>query len=271
LNGFLGELVGIFHAILLGLVEGITAYLPVSADGHIIILGSLLAEPPELVKSFGVALQAAPTLAVLILYWRRFEALVVPGVAGNSSFKGARAWQLYALGTLPVLSLGFLLKEKIYPLHLSPWPSVAGLGLGALGILWAESSHKEKGSQGMDDLSSRQALIIGLCQCLALWPGVSRSGATIVAGLLLGLTRKGAAEFSFLVGAPVFAAAAALEFHHSAVLKENLGTFGIAFGVAFVFALLSVRLFMKLLEKGSFRPYAWYRLALIPLLWTLFR
>jgi undecaprenyl-diphosphatase len=263
--------VGFFHAILLGLVEGITAYLPVSADGHVIIVGSLLGDPADLVKSFGVALQAAPTLAVLILYWRRFEILFVPSAAGASPFKGSRAWLLYALGTLPVLCLGYLLKEKIYPLHLSPWPSVAGLALGALGILWAESQHQEKGSQGMDSLSPRQALLIGLFQCLALWPGVSRSGATIVCGLLLGLTRKGAAEFSFLIGVPVFAAAAALEFHHSVLLRENLSSFAVAFGVAFGFALLSVRLFMKLLEKGTFRPYAWYRLALSPLLWALFR
>jgi undecaprenyl-diphosphatase len=258
------------HAALLGLIEGITEYLPVSANAHVIILGNLLGEPAELVKTFGVALQAAPMLAVLILYWRRFEALFVPSSAPSSNFKGQNAWMLMALGVLPVMLTGFLFKKYFYGLMLSPWPSVAALALGGLAILAAESRHQEARAHGFDGITAAQALGIGLFQCLALWPGISRSGATIVGGLLLGLTRKGSAEFSFLIGTPVFAAAAALEFHSSELLRANLSTFGIAFAVSFTCALLTVSLFMKLLGKISFKPFGWYRLALSPLLWYFF-
>jgi undecaprenyl-diphosphatase len=258
------------HAMLLGLIEGISEYLPVSANAHVIILGNLLGEPADLVKTFGVALQAAPMLAVLILYWRRFEALVLPSSAGKSEFKGQNAWILMSLGVLPVLVTGFLFKKYFYGLMLDPLPSVIGLALGGVAILLVEYWHKEKGANTLDQISPAQAFGIGLIQCLALWPGISRSGATIVAGLLLGLNRKASAEFSFLIGVPVFAAAAALEFHKSDLLRANLGSFGIAFVVSFICALLSVKLFINLLGKISFKPFGWYRIALSPILWIFF-
>ena len=246
------------HAILLGLVQGITEYLPVSANGHVIILGNLLGEPADLIKSFGVALQAAPALAVLALYWRRFENI-------------GKIWKLYALGVLPVLITGFLFKKYFYGLMLDPWPSVLGLAVGGLGILLAEARHQEGKAADFDGITALQALGIGLFQCLALWPGISRSGATIIGGLLLGLNRKAAAEFSFLIGVPVFLAAAALEFHKSEVLKANLPAFGCAFAASLLCAVLTVSLFMKWLGRISFKPFGWYRLALSPLLWALFR
>jgi undecaprenyl-diphosphatase len=256
---------------LLGLIEGISEYLPISANAHVIIVGNLLHEPADLVKTFGVALQAAPMLAVLILYWRRFEALFIPSSAGQSEFKGREAWVLMALGVLPVLVTGFLFKQYFYGLMLSPLPSVIGLAAGGVAILLVEARHKEGGAHSsLDTITPAQAVAIGLIQCLALWPGVSRSGATIIAGLLVGLNRKAAAEFSFLIGVPVFAAAAALEFHKSDLLKANLGSFGLAFAVSFVCALLTVRLLMAWLGKMSFKPFGWYRLALSPLLWVLF-
>ena len=259
------------HAALLGLIEGLTEFLPVSANAHVIILGNLLEEPAPLVRSFGVALQAAPTLAVLILYWRRFEALILPSSAGHDAFQGARAWTLMAAGTLPVMVVGFLFKHYFYSLMESPWPSVAALALGGLVILVVEQRHKD--SQGVDfgGISPSQALGIGLIQCLALWPGVSRSGATIIAGLLLGLNRNASAEFSFLIGAPVFAAASAHEIIKSGLLKDELAPFAVAFAVSFGCALLSVSLMMKWLGKMSFKPFGWYRLGLSPILWYLFK
>ena len=258
----------LLHAMLLGLIQGITEYLPLSANAHVIILGNLLGEPPELCRTLAIALQLAPTLAVLVLYHRRFESLFKPSDGG--AFRGARAWKLMALGCLPVLVVGFLFKKYFYSLMLGPWPSVAGLGVGGLGILYVESRYRGGRAASVDEISPSQALFIGLFQCLALWPGISRSGATIIAGLYFGLGRRAAAEFSFLVGVPAFIAAAALEFHKSELLRAHMAEYGAAFIVSFGMALLTVKLFMAFLGKTSFKPFGWYRLALCPLLWKLF-
>jgi undecaprenyl-diphosphatase len=260
----------LLHAALLGLIQGITQFLPVSANAHVILLGHWLGGDPALLKSLGVALQAAPALAVLILFRRRYDALLRPAHAGPTTFKGRRAWILFSLAVLPVLIAGFLFKRYFYGLMMDPLPSVIGLGLGGVGILIAEARHREAGASSLEDVSARQALIVGLFQCLALWPGVSRSGATIIGGLLLGLDRRTAAEFSFLAGVPVFLAAAALEFaHHESrhLLLANLPVLATAFVVAFGVALLSMDAFMKLLGRISFKPFGWYRIALSPLLY----
>lgn len=258
------------HALLLGLIEGLTQYLPVSANAHVILMGHFLGDDPKLLKSLGVALQAAPALAILILYRRRFDALLRPAAAGATTFKGRRAWWLMALAVLPVLVTGFLFKHYFYSLMLSPLPSVIGMAAGGLGILVAEARRRQTGASSVETVTALQALGVGLFQCLALWPGVSRSGATIIGGLLLGLDRESAAEFSFLAGVPVFFAAAGLECVRSssrAILLANLPTLGIAFAVAFGVALLSVGAFMRLLKRVSFKPFGWYRLALAPLLY----
>jgi undecaprenyl-diphosphatase len=259
------------HALLYGLIEGITEFLPVSANAHVIILGSLLKDDPIVVRSFGVCLQAAPALAVLLLYWKRFEALLQPGRAGKTQFKGLQAWKIMVLVTFPVLLSGLLFKKYFYGLMLGPLPSVAGLAVGGLAILWAESRPKGPQTSTVDTVTLMQALGVGLFQCLALWPGVSRSGATIIGGLLLGLNRKTAAEFSFLAGVPVLLAASVLELHKSEAVRAFPFAFGLAFSVAFVLALLTVSQFMRLLSKISFKPFGWYRLALSPFLWLFFR
>ena len=259
------------HALLYGLIEGITEFLPVSANAHVIILGSLLKDDPIVVRSFGVCLQGAPALAVLLLYWKRFEALFQPGLPSQTRFRGAQAWKLMVLVTLPVLISGLLFKKYFYGLMLGPLPSVAGLAIGGLAILVAESRPKGLETASVDTVTLMQALGVGLFQCLALWPGVSRSGATIIGGLLLGLDRKTAAEFSFLAGVPVLLAASLMELHKSDAVRAFPVAFGLSFGVAFVLALLSVSLFMRLLSKISFKPFGWYRLALSPVLWLFFR
>jgi undecaprenyl-diphosphatase len=264
----------ILHALLFGLMEGITEFLPVSANAHIIILGSLLKDDPELTRSFGVALQGAPALAVLLLYWRRFEVLfqaTPPTLNGETRFQGAQAWKLMILVTAPVLVCGLLFKKYFYSQMLGPLPSVAGLALGGVAILWAERRPKGLQSTSVDAVTLMQALGVGLFQCLALWPGVSRSGATIIGALLLGLDRKTAAEFSFLAGVPVLLAASLLELHKSGAVRAFPLAFGLAFATAFILALLSVSQFMRLLSRISFKPFGWYRIALSPLLWLFFR
>lgn len=272
------------QALSLGLVEGISEYLPISANAHVIILGHLFHLDAALVRSFGVALQAAPALAVLLLYWRRFDALFRPSKAGATTFKGAQAWSVMALVTFPVLVCGVLFKRYFYGLMEGPLPSVAGLAAGGVAILWAEHHVRGLKTVPIESVTLRLALGVGLFQCLALWPGVSRSGATIIGGLLLGLDRKAAAEFSFLAGVPVFLAAAAkelLDAHHAlshlspgAAVPESVWThpraFALAFAVSFAIALVTVKLLIQVLGRISFRPFGWYRLALSPLLYYFF-
>lgn len=261
----------VLHALLIGIMEGITEFLPVSANAHVILLGHFLQDSPEITRSFGVALQAAPALAVLLLYRRRFDALLRPQPAADTVFKGAQAWKIMALVTGPVLICGLLFKKYFYSLMLGPLPSVAGLALGGAAILVAESRKTGPKTEGVDSVTLVQALGVGLFQCLALWPGVSRSGATIIGGLLLGLDRRTAAEFSFLAGVPVLLAASALELHKSEAIRAFPLAFGLAFAVAFCLAALSVTELMRLLAKISFKPFGWYRLALSPLLYFFFR
>lgn len=255
------------HALLYGLIEGLTEYLPVSANAHVLMLGELLKDDPLITRGFGVGLQAAPALAVLALYWRRFDALIRPASAGEVRFKGAHAWGIMALVTFPVLVCGLLFKKYFYALMLGPLPSVAGLALGGAAIVWAESRPQGPLTPDLDSVTWKQALGVGLFQCLALWPGVSRSGATIIGGLLLGLDRRVAAEFSFLAGVPVLLAASGLELHKSVAVRAFPAPFCLAFAVAFCLALLSVSLLMRVLAKISFKPFGWYRLALSPVLY----
>ncbi len=259
------------HALLAGLIEGITEYLPVSANAHVIILGTLLKENPAVTRAFGVALQAAPALAVLLLYHRRFDALLRPSQAGPTRFKGVQAWKVMSLVTLPVMIVGLAFKKYFYALMLNPLPSVIGMALGGLAILWAESRRNAAHTADLQDITPWQALGVGLFQCLALWPGVSRSGATIIGGLLLGLDRRTAAEFSFLTGVPVLLAASGLELHKSPEIRAYPAEFAAGFALAFVLAWLSVSLLMRLLARHSFKPFGWYRLALSPLLYIFFR
>jgi undecaprenyl-diphosphatase len=258
------------HALLLGIVQGITEYLPVSADAHVLLLGHWLGDNPELLRVFSATLQAAPALAVLILFRRRFDALLRPSQAGKTKFKGRHAWGLYLAAALPVMVVGILFKHTFEGLRLQLVPILLGLAAGGLGILLVEHGHKEKGAASVENTTLRQALGVGLFQCLALWPGVSRSGATIIGGLILGLDRKAAAEFSFLCGVPVFLAAAALQVagHESrALLLANLPALALGFATAFGLALATVSAFMSLLGRISFKPFGWYRLALSPLIY----
>ncbi|HXC62831.1 MAG TPA: undecaprenyl-diphosphate phosphatase [bacterium] len=258
------------HALSLGLVQGITEYLPVSADAHVILLGRWLGDDPELLRVFSATLQAAPALAVLILFRRRFDALLRPSHAGKTQFKGRHGWVLYLAAVLPVMAVGLLFKHYFDGLRLQLVPILLGLAAGGVGILWAEHGHKEKGSASVEKTTLRQAFGVGLFQCLALWPGVSRSGATIIGGLVLGLDREAAAEFSFLCGVPVFLAASALQFHHAesrALLMANLPALALGFATSFALALATVAAFMKLLGRISFKPFGWYRLALSPLIY----
>lgn len=249
-------------AVVLGLVEGVTEFLPISSTGHLILaerfLPSLGADRAEL---FDVVIQSGAMLAVLGLYRARFAAALRPAVEGT--FSGRRALLAIALGVAPALVAGYALRNRLHDLH-TPTVVAIGLAAGGVALLALERFRGDRGTGTVDSLTPRIALGVGLFQCLALWPGVSRSAATIAGGMLLGLTRRGAAEFSFLLGAPILFAASAYELwkHRALLSHDTLGLVGVGFVVAAVSATLAVKAFTAILARTTLSPFAWYRLAL---------
>lgn len=257
-----------FLGLVLGAVEGLTEFLPVSSTGHLIIAGDLLDFSGPKASAFQVTIQLGAVLAVVILYWRRFMGLIVPGAVGG--FAGMRGLALLALTTLPPCVAGLLLHSRIKELF-TPASVAAALAVGAILMLLMEIRGEKRtpSCSSLDELTPRLALGIGLFQCLALWPGFSRSAATIMGGMLLGTRRTVAAEYSFIAAVPLMAAATAYD-----VLKTwwiftlaDLPLFAAGMVFSFLFAWLAVRTFIALVGHMTLRPFAWYRLALAPVVY----
>lgn len=248
-------------AVVLGVVEGLTEFLPVSSTGHLILAGHALGFTGAEADAFEVAIQGGAMLAVVWLYRARFSALVRP--APGSAFSGARGISLLAVASIPALALGYLLRGPIERLF-DPTMVALGLGVGAAGLLALERFRGDRGTGTVDALTVRVALGIGLFQCLALWPGVSRSAATIAGAMLLGLSRRAAAEFSFLVAVPVLLVASAYKALGAAdSLSGDDVVFWVVGAVASaVSAVAAVKAFTALLAKTTLVPFAWYRLVL---------
>jgi len=269
------EIFGI--AIVLGVVEGLTEFIPVSSTGHLIIAGHLLGFVGDKASTFEVAIQFGAILSVVILYWRRFFALVPGGIQSIRDFDSSLAgwaglWRI-GLATFPALLVGYLARHVIKENLFTPEAVTAALAVGGVAILVAERLVSGRRSNSLDRLTWSQAFGIGLFQVLALWPGTSRAAATIVGGMLLGLDRKSAAEFSFLIAVPIMFAATGYELLHMRHLFaiEDLLQFGAGFLVSFAVALLAVRGFVRFLGRWSLAPFAWYRIAVAPLFYALTR
>ncbi|MBI4965711.1 MAG: undecaprenyl-diphosphate phosphatase [Desulfomonile tiedjei] len=258
----------------LGIVEGLTEYLPVSSTGHLIVAGNLLNFSGQKASAFEVFIQLGAILAVVVLYWNRFTALI-PFNGENSrvehGFAGWKGLALLAITTLPALIAGFLAHRMIKTYLFSPMTVAWALGVGGIGILLAEKFKPDSGVKDLDGLTYKQALAVGLFQCLALWPGMSRSASSIIGGLFSGLDRKVAAEYSFVAAVPIMIAATSYdlfkEWHLLAF--SDLGFFAVGFVVSFVSATLAVKTFISLVQRWSLAPYAWYRLAIAPLIYFL--
>jgi undecaprenyl-diphosphatase len=262
-------------SVLLGAVEGLTEFIPVSSTGHLIIAGHLLGFTGEKAASFDVAIQLGAILAVVVLYWRRFLDLIPFGTNGaaTSTLAGWSGIYRMALAALPVLVAGYLGHDWIKTLLFTPTAVAAALAVGGVAILFAERRARAESPRPLDHLSFRQALGIGLFQILSLWPGVSRAAATIAGGMLLGLDRKGAAEFSFLVAVPVMIAASGhdiVRLSHGWSADE-LTQLILGLSVSFAVALVSVAAFIRALSRWSLVPFAWYRIFAAPLFYFLTR
>jgi undecaprenyl-diphosphatase len=264
-------------AAVLGVVEGVTEFLPISSTGHLIIAGSLLGFVGEKAASFEVAIQLGAILSVVWLYWPRFLGLV-PGTArfaatAESCLNGWPGLWRIAVATAPALAVGFLARHGIKEKLFNPEAVTLALAVGGLAILLVERLATRHRSGELDAVTTAQALGVGLFQIFALWPGTSRAAATILGGLILGLERKAAAEFSFLIAVPVLFAASGYELvkmRDQFVADDAIGL-AIGFLVSFVVALLAIKGFVSFLSRGKLAPFAWYRIAVAPIFYFLTR
>ena len=251
-------------AAILGVVEGLTEFLPVSSTGHLIVAGSLLGYTGDKAKLFEIVIQAGAILAVCWEY--RAKLLSVAG--GVFSDRGAQRFVLNLLiAFLPAAMLGLLFSKTIKAHLFAPVPVASAFILGALVILWAERRQRNNPAtiriESVDDMHWTDALKVGCAQALALIPGTSRSGATIIGGMLFGLSRKAATEFSFFLAIPTLLAATGYEFVKNRALlgSGDLSMIAVGFAVSFVSAFLVVRWLLRYVAHHDFVPFAWYRIA----------
>lgn len=243
----------VFQAIVIAIVEGLTEFLPVSSTGHMVIVQALLGlEPTEFTKAYMVNIQFGAILSVVALYWRRF--IQSPDLY----------WKLL-LAFLPAAVFGLWLGHAIDLLLENVAVVAVALLVGGIVLVFVDKLFQPKGLEG---ISPARALGIGFFQCLALVPGVSRSAATIIGGMSLGLTRKHAAEFSFFLAVPTMAAASGYKLLQGwnadpeIFSGNNLGLLLLGNVVAFIVALLAIRSFVGFLTRHGFRAFGWYRIAL---------
>lgn len=248
-------------AIIIGIVEGVTEYLPVSSTGHMILVGNMLGFEGEKASVFEVFIQLGAILSVFFLYRDKFFRMVRPQklcVYGN----GLGIKHVLA-GIVPVMGVGYLLHKDIKALF-SPGVVIIGLVIGAIFMLLAEKISKRPMVTNVDKITVKQAFFIGLFQILALWPGFSRSGSTISGGLILGISRAAAAEFSFIIAVPLMLVACMYDLLKvwSKLNIADLYMFAIGFVVAFAVAYISVVWFIRFLNKSTLASFAYYRFVL---------
>ena len=253
------DLLLLFKALILGIVEGLTEFLPISSTGHLILVGDLLNFNDEKGKVFEVAIQTGAILAVVWDYRAKFA-----GIARDlPSDPAARRFVINLfLAFVPIAALG-LLFGKVIKAHLfAPVPVALAFIVGGLVIWWAERREHVIRVQEVDDLQWPDALKLGLAQCFALIPGTSRSGATIIGGLLMGLSRKAAAEFSFFLAVPTLGVATLYDLykHRELFSLGDLPMFAVGFVAAFLSAALAVRVFIRFVATHNFTAFVIYRI-----------
>ncbi|EGT4371076.1 undecaprenyl-diphosphate phosphatase [Cronobacter malonaticus] len=262
-------------AAILGIVEGLTEFLPVSSTGHMIIVGHLLGFEGDTAKTFEVVIQLGSILAVVVMFWRRLFGLI--GIHfGHPPHEGLGKGRLslihILLGMVPAVVLGLVFHDFIKSLF-NPINVMYALVVGGVLLIIAEVlKPKEPKAPGLDDMTYRQAFFIGCFQCLALWPGFSRSGATISGGMLVGVSRYAASEFSFLLAVPMMMGATALDLYKSMgfLTMADLPMFAVGFVTAFVVALVAIKTFLHLIKRISFIPFAIYRFIVAAAVFAVF-
>jgi len=260
-------------AVLLGIIEGLTEFLPVSSTGHLILAGELVGFTDNSSIAFKIAIQLGAILAVLLVYWQRFWAV---GMGLLKAQPGAIAFtRNILLGFVPALLIGVVAYDAIRAAMQTPEIVAIALIVGGIIILLLERMVKNVRFHSVEDIPFGTALSIGLMQCTAMLPGVSRSGATIMGGLMMGVERKTAAEFSFFLAVPTMMAATvyALWKDRALLSADDLDMIAIGFTAAFVVAVIVVKAFVALVGRYGFAPFAYYRIIVgsAALLWLAMR
>jgi undecaprenyl-diphosphatase len=254
----------IIAAIILGIVEGVTEFLPVSSTGHLILASALLKYDPAYWVLFNIVIQLGAILAIVVLYWRTFWAVGMGLLKMDPT--AIRFVRNLLVAFIPAAVIGILIHKQIEAMLGSPVTVAVALIVGGVAILGIERWVKEGDVKGVADIPLPKVIGIGLIQCLAMVPGVSRSGATILGALSLGVERRTAAEFSFFLAIPTMLGATVLELaskrHELAAANTvGFGLIAIGFVVAFLVALVVVRWFVGLVGRTGFSPFGWYRIA----------
>ena len=255
------DIVVLLKAALMGVVEGLTEFLPISSTGHLILAGALLGFDDAKAKVFDIAIQTGAIFAVILVYWQRIRATLV-------ALPTERQAQRFALnvliGFVPAVLLGLLLGKAIKAHLFTPTVVASTFIVGGFIILWAERRQQASVRiQSVEDMAPLDALKVGLVQCLAMVPGTSRSGATIIGGMLLGLSRKAATDYSFFLAIPTLIGAGVYSLYKERALLtvDDLGLWLVGFVAAFVSAFLCVRWLLRFVSSHDFTPFAWYRIA----------
>lgn len=248
-----------FQALLLGIVEGLTEFLPISSTGHQIIVADLIGFGGERFEAFNIIIQLGAILAVVWEYRRKVFDIVV----GLPRQRSAQRFTLNLLvAFLPAVVLGVAFADLIHHYLFNPITVATALVIGGVIMLWAERRQHTIEVDTVDEMTWKHALKVGCAQCLALVPGTSRSGATIIGGLVFGLSRKAATEFSFFLAMPTMVGAAVYSGYKYRHLFQSadLPVFALGFVVSFIFAMLAVRALLKFIASHSYAVFAWYRI-----------
>lgn len=250
----------LLQALILGIVEGLTEFLPVSSTGHLILAGDLLDFNDDRGKLFEIVIQFGAILAVVWEYRQRISRLCC-GI-----FNDATSQKLainIAVAFLPLAILGLIFGKAIKANLFAPVPVALAFIIGGLIILWAEKREHQVRVENIEDLSLLDAVKLGLAQAVALIPGTSRSGATIIGGLLFGLSRKAATEFAFFLAIPTLGGATFYQLYKERALlsADDLGMWAVGLVSSFVSAFLCVRWLLRFISNHDFTPFAWYRIA----------
>jgi undecaprenyl-diphosphatase len=248
------------QALILGVIEGLTEFLPISSTGHQIIVADLIGFGGERAMAFNIIIQLGAILAVM---WE-FRRKILDVVSGLPTRPEARRFTLnLIIGVLPAMVLGVLFSDLIHEYLFNPITVAVALVVGGFIMLWAERREHAIHAETVDEMTWVDALKVGFAQCLAMIPGTSRSGSTIIGGLLFGLSRKTATEFSFFLAMPTMIAASVYSGYKYRDLFQpgDLPVFAIGFIAAFIFAMIAVRGLLKFIATHSYDVFAWYRIA----------
>lgn len=264
------EILVIIKAIIMGIVEGLTEFIPVSSTGHLILTGSIINFKGEFADMFEVVIQLGAILAVVVLYWQKIKDSVVDFVTyiftkGKKGETGFKFGINVIVGTIPAVILGAIFHDKIKSVLFGAWPVVIGFIVGGILLIIIENKFRKNKAaiRDIDKITPMESLKIGVFQCLAMWPGMSRSASTIMGGWVSGLSTTVAAEYSFFLAIPAMIGSSGLDlikFDYSKMNTTNAIALLVGFVVSFIIALIVMKKFVSYLKKRPMRVFAVYRI-----------